>query len=295
MKTIKVFWWRYVDNFGDALNPYLVEKLSGLKVVHFSMMSKYGALKNILKSTVLMRKPHPEAFTTFKSFGEKLLVIGSVMSYSNAKTTVWGAGFMNENESCSGGKFLAVRGKETVRRLNELGFRCNPALGDPALLLPLLYSPIRVEKHVIGIIPHWTEVENFKVKYGTKFKIIDLVTKDIEGVVDQILSCKFILSSSLHGVIVGHAYSIPSLWIKEGYIHTDGFKFKDYFSSVGIENYDGLNLDELLLSFPNLEDVFESLREKTLINISLSDIQTNLLNVAPFTLKSDLKVSILGG
>ena len=116
-----------MDNFGDALNPFLVEKLTGLKVVHFSMMPRYVAFKNILKSILLLRKPHPEAFTAFKSYGEKLLVIGSVLSYSNSKTTVWGAGFMNGNEICSGGRFLAVRGKETVRRLNELGFNCKPA------------------------------------------------------------------------------------------------------------------------------------------------------------------------
>ena len=162
-------------------------------------------------------------------------------------------------------------------------------------MLPLIYNPEKSKKHVVGIIPHWTEVEDFKVKYGSKFKIIDLVTKDIESVIDQIVSCRYILSSSLHGVIVGHAYSIPSLWIKEGYIHTDGFKFKDYFSSVGIDSYDGLNLDDLLGSFKDMEEIFQFWRKKTLINVSLNQIQSDLLKAAPFPLRSEFKPENLPG
>lgn len=53
--------------------------------------------------------------------------------------------------------------------------------------------------------------------------------------IDQILSCEMILSSSLHGIIVADAYGVPNLWCK----FTDyeapgkGFKFKDYYLSVG--------------------------------------------------------------
>lgn len=32
MLKIKMYWWNEKPNFGDAFNPYLVEKLSGQKV-----------------------------------------------------------------------------------------------------------------------------------------------------------------------------------------------------------------------------------------------------------------------
>ena len=52
--------------------------------------------------------------------------------------------------------------------------------------------------------------------------------------IDQILSCNIILSSSLHGIIIADAYSVPNLWCKfsEYEAENNGFKFKDYFLSV---------------------------------------------------------------
>lgn len=77
--------------------------------------------------------------------------------------------------------------------------------------------------------------------------MIDLKTSNIEDVLNQMLSCEQIISTSLHGVIVGHAYGIPTIWIKHNDIDTDGFKFKDYFDSVGIKLYNGFtNFDEII-------------------------------------------------
>lgn len=77
---------------------------------------------------------------------------------------------------------------------------------------------------------------------------MNLKTKDIEFVVDEIISCEYILSTSLHGVIVAQAYDIPTLWIKHNDINTDGIKFYDYFDSVGIKPYDGFEDYESLIN-----------------------------------------------
>ena len=52
-----------------------------------------------------------------------------------------------------------------------------------------------------------------------------------ENVIDAIVSCKSVVSSSLHGLICSDAYNIPNLWIDEFELKEGDFKFKDYFSS----------------------------------------------------------------
>jgi pyruvyltransferase len=71
------------------------------------------------------------------------------------------------------------------------------------------------KKNEIGIIPHYLDLAYFKVNYSKEYKIIDLTTNDVEGIITEICSCKKILSTSLHGIIVAQAYNIPALWIKK--------------------------------------------------------------------------------
>src|SRR5699024_7687362 len=107
----------------------------------------------------------------------------------------------------------------------------------------------------------------------------------IEEVVKQICSCEYILSTSLHGLIVAHAYSIPALWLKKGYIDTDGFKFKDYFSSVDIPLYDGVEYDNRILTDENeIVGLFHNNTEISLIQNSLQEIQQKLLSSFPYPL-----------
>ena len=54
-------------------------------------------------------------------------------------------------------------------------------------------------------------------------------TNPWENVIDSIVSCKAVVSSSLHGLICSDAYSIPNLWLDEFKLQKGDFKFKDYF------------------------------------------------------------------
>lgn len=192
---------------------------------------------------------------------------------------------MNESEHFHGGKIYAVRGKETNNKLLKEGFAGCDVFGDPALLLPLIVKGTEDKKYELGIVPHWTETDYFLSKYSSQYKIIDLRTSNIEKVISDITSCKYILSTSLHGIIVSHAYNIPALWIKKGFIHTDGFKFRDYFSSVNICNYEGHNnIGDLLSSKSSWESYFKENIDKSLPQIDLFPIQQNLLKAAPFTI-----------
>ncbi|EOG6032459.1 hypothetical protein ACLF23_004360, partial [Klebsiella pneumoniae] len=136
---------------------------------------------------------------------------------------------------------------------------------------------------------HLKDYDYFKNKYRSNknIKVIDLKTKDIEFVVDEIISCEYILSTSLHGVIVAQAYDIPTLWIKHNDINTDGIKFYDYFDSVGIKPYDGFEDYESLIN--DYESAFVKHANISKITTDLKKMQDNLLSVAPFPVLDKFK------
>jgi len=66
--------------------------------------------------------------------------------------------------------------------------------------------------------------------------VID-VCDDVETVIDNIRKCKKTLSSSLHGIIVSHAYGINCAWIKlSNYVYGDDVKFLDYYYSLNLRD-----------------------------------------------------------
>ena len=236
------------------------------------------------------RRTIKEITKTLFFFEKNLLAVGSIMALGNKKSIVWGSGFMNWNESFRGGKVLAIRGKLTNDKLIAMGFRHCNAFGDPALLLPLIVSPTENKVRDVVIIPHWKEVESFKKKYGEHYKVLDIRTADIENFISELTSCRYVLSTSLHGIILSHAYGIPALWIKKGYIDTDGFKFHDYFSSVDIPFYDGIENFDSYLKEDTWKSLFTEYEKYILPYKNIRDIQKKLLSVAPFRVLSQYKI-----
>ena len=75
------------------------------------------------------------------------------------------------------------------------------------------------------------------MKNDEDVKIID-VTEPIQIVIKDILECEMTISSSLHGIIVSHAYNVRSMWIKlTNKIGGGFFKYRDYYGSLKIDNY----------------------------------------------------------
>lgn len=290
MKYIKLVYWNKL-NLGDLLSPYIVNKLSGLPVKYkdfyfLGIKGQIGLLIDFLKG----RRTIKEITETLFFFEKNLLAVGSIMALGNKKSIVWGSGFMNWNESFRGGKVLAIRGKLTNDKLIAMGFRHCNAFGDPALLLPLIVSPTENKVRDVVIIPHWKEVESFKKKYGEHYKVLDIRTADIENFISELTSCRYVLSTSLHGIILSHAYGIPALWIKKGYIDTDGFKFHDYFSSVDIPFYDGIENFDSYLKEDTWKSLFTEYEKYILPYKNIRDIQKKLLSVAPFRVLSQYKI-----
>lgn len=267
-RNIHVFWWSSVkfenkpqENFGDMLSKYLVEKISGKQVV--------------------WKHPKKKNWSPFK---KKIHVTtGSILAHVTKDCVVWGSGIISRKDTVSNATFLAVRGPETYAYLKHKGYRVNKVFGDPAILLPDLYQPKTEKQYKLGIIPHYVDYDKVSEWYhnDSDIKVINLLNNNVESVIDDILKCEKIISSSLHGVIVSQAYQIPAIWVEfSKKLSGDGVKFDDYFKSVSLEPYNPPQITEkidlvtalnLINQFPNLPNIK-----------IMDDIRKGLIDVCPF-------------
>ncbi len=222
------------NNLGDIISPLIANHFSSKKVIRIS--------KNKCKRV------------------EHYFMIGSILQRCTKNSMIWGSGFIHENSICKEKpkNVLAVRGPLTRQKLIEQGIACPEIYGDPALLLAEVY-PITNQKvkYKLGIIPHFLDKDNVELKKFTNnsdIKIIDIQNKKPLNVVNDMLQCKKIISSSLHGIIISDAYHIPSVWTQFSKpIGDDNFKFLDYFASVGRKDKSPFLFSE----FKNLDNILK--------------------------------------
>ncbi len=203
------------SNIGDALNIYLFEKIFDKNVVNYKEVMNIGL---------------PPVYS----------FIGSVLDNSAVRNlTVMGSGFKSSSSPMPKlpKRVLSCRGPLTREKLINLGMKNVPEVyGDPAILLPNHFDIKVNKKYKMGLIPHYTDQDSDLVKYynnNEDVKIID-VFSPMEKFVEDIKSCEFTMSSSLHGIILSHAYKVPSGWMKLSENLVGGsFKFDDYYQSLG--------------------------------------------------------------
>ena len=184
---VPVRWWADADNFGDLLSPWLISKMTGREIVFANP-----------------NQPHYAA-------------IGSILNRLTWQSEVWGSGsFGNEDtaEFQPEANYHAVRGPLSRARILKLGAKCPPVYGDPALLAPA-YSRRRSRRRTTtGSSSAGLRPAARKSDIGPGVRLIDLGTSDVEGVIESILSCRRIVTGSLHGLIMADAYGIPSAYVK---------------------------------------------------------------------------------
>jgi pyruvyltransferase len=193
-------WWFLSNNVGDSINEVIIREFSKREIV----------------ASVDKSEPH-------------FIVCGSILSHANKNSIVWGAGFGYEHHRKSDlygcENIVSVRGDLSAER-TEMDIK---AIGDPALLMPQIYSGYKDLLHGVGLIPHWANVERAVEQYGDRYIISPLLPFD--KFIDEILSCEFIFSESLHGLILADAYGVPNAWIDMGGVE-EKFKYSDYYSTT---------------------------------------------------------------
>ena len=91
-------------------------------------------------------------------------------------------------------------------------------------------------------------------------------------VIHEIACCKFIISSSLHGLIIAHSLGIPTVAfeIQDTPLRGGRFKFRDYYSAYG--------LDPVFYSLQGDEKLKELCREgKQIDPCRIRDVKRNVL------------------
>ena len=156
----------------------------------------------------------------------------------------------------------AVRGPLTREVLMELGYQVPEIYGDPAILLPLFFTPLHiVDKKEFVVIPHESHYKEYQNK---TYPVLSTLTNDWRGFIEGICSAKLVISSSLHGIIIAEAYGIPAVFLDETE-NSDQLKYDDYYQSTGRNNYvKAKTVEECLGLTPERIPNFTKMREDLL-------------------------------
>ncbi|RDC54269.1 polysaccharide pyruvyl transferase family protein [Pedobacter chinensis] len=227
-KILKKRWLKYV--WGDPSRPV---KEGMVNVYYFKWHNEdnVGDLLSIV--TVNFVKEKLKLKDTKKDKTVRMFAIGSVIHAAKSDMVIWGSGIRNSQTHPPHVNFdiRAVRGPLTRRRMMDNGFECPEIYGDPALLMPIFYNPKIEKRYDYTIIPHYYKEDDIPSQY--RDKMISTFTSDWKGFIDRIVASEYVISSSLHGLILAEVYGVPAILYD---VENDVFKYEDYFQGTGRTN-----------------------------------------------------------
>lgn len=236
------YWWEK-PNLGDELSHVIVEYML--------------SLRNINIDKPVHGRKH-------------LYAVGSIITAGLQDCTIWGSGilFATMLNRVKGRKLdiRSVRGPISRILLVDMGYHVPEVYGDPVIILPEIYSPVKKEKrYKYGVIIH--KDQKFSSKEDEEFisrsdvLLIDIRTRDYREFVDNVVSCEKVISSSLHGIIISESYGVPALMHQPTVEPL--LKYCDWYYSTGRYTFPiARKLNEIIeMNIPSLPDLSE-LREK---------------------------------
>lgn len=195
--------WRHVNNFGDLIGPWIVERIRGTLNIGRSISSE-----------------------------QRLLTVGSgIPVCSQDGDIVWGSGIHGNYIPLTDVQRLdvrAVRGPLTAALLQGMGNEVPEVYGDPALLVPHLWSDsdlgIRRMSGGTVMVPNYHDVPSAPPNaLDPRGNLLERIRK--------IASANRVIASSLHGIVIAEAYGVPAVLVASSREHP--FKYEDYYTGTG--------------------------------------------------------------
>jgi hypothetical protein len=222
----RIQWWLKGEahqNFGDALTPYLATELLTRKpVVEGTLYYLMGSAVEYWVIKSLLEQPTPDG--------------------SEAHIVFWGCGLRDVHpptpEQLAHVTLCGVRGPLSRHYLK---LDSDAPIGDPALLLPAVYTPLMdaslADKTIC--IPHINEpMSDEELRLATNADIvirpqIGNSKSDLLRMIDIICSAKFVLAGAMHAAIVAAAYGREFAFLDAGHLDIP-FKWRDFAASINV-------------------------------------------------------------
>lgn len=193
---------RGFDNFGDLLGPWIVAR----------------AVERLGLGRARSKTP-------------RLLAVGSIMRLGSAGDVVWGSGINGKSVDTATFPLLdvrAVRGPRTAQVLRSFGNTVPDVFGDPALLIPHLWTDeelgIRRRSGGLVLMPNYNDArhwpENAVSPRGAMLEKVRLLA-----------SAERVVASSLHAIIIAEAYGVPAVLVAS--TKEKPFKYEDHYEGTG--------------------------------------------------------------
>lgn len=247
---VNLKYWDIQKNIGDQLSPVVIKWVMNEKQVQDNSKGDFN-----------------------------LMGIGSILAarFFSDDSVVWGTGIHYIEDSGrlafqSSKRKLdirAVRGPITRRALEQVGYPCPHIYGDPAVLMPFVYSGgEKIPPKACSVI---RQINDKDTKIPQGIKQIEIRTDDYKKFIDEIVSSERIISSSLHGIILAESYHVPAVWLVQQE-SKEFIKFFDWYYATGRTRIkiahsieEGMKMTPMKL--PNLEQM-----QKQLLAVFPSDI-----------------------
>jgi pyruvyltransferase len=210
--TVDLYYWQPKDgvNFGDELSRVMVELMLAKK--GYTLSDEVAAAR-------------------------QMTAIGSVLHFAKDNAVIWGSGkngrLPDDQHHFKSLDVRAVRGPRTKDFLNSKGIKVPDIFGDPALLLPALTGNrfVPTAQYDVALIPN---LNDYWAKYDFSNISIPIIDprQSWNKVVSKLIQYKFIIASSLHGLILAEAFGIPARYVRLTEVE-DTFKYHDYYEGTG--------------------------------------------------------------
>ncbi len=209
---IDLTWANNGNNLGDLLSPVIIAALTGRRIRRRGPLSPRTRLLAIGTSGQDQRVGHVHIWGTgFEGAGQTNFAAQKALSpWRMVRFTTH-----------------ATRGPFSARLLESAGYPAPAIFGDPAMLLPKIWTFDAPKKWELGVVLHRSELLTLNLdavvnpsftRYEIPRALQDRIriisplvnnnVADIKAKVGEILSCRRVLSTSLHGLVIAESYGI---------------------------------------------------------------------------------------